>query len=92
MTFILNLLASMGEIGRSGRVTAHSSVIVSATVRSSCLEAFQERQRFLELGKLLLFGFEFAGVDAAADAFHFHRVLEVQHLVIEQVFDCVAGA
>ena len=56
----------------------NSEVTVSATVRSSCLEAFQERQRFLELGKLLLFGFEFAGVDAAADAFHFHRVLDIK--------------
>ena len=37
-------------------------------------------------------GFEFAGVDAAAEAAHPYRMLEVEHLVVEQVFDGVARA
>ena len=38
------------------------------------------------------FGLELGGVDAAAHAAHPYRVLEVEHLVVEQVLDGVAGA
>ncbi len=37
-------------------------------------------------------GFELAGVDAAAQAARLDGVLEVKHLVVEQVFDGVARA
>jgi len=36
--------------------------------------------------------FERGGMDAAAQAPHANGVLEVKHLVVEQVFDCVTGA
>jgi hypothetical protein len=42
------------------------------------------------LRKARFFGFELAGVDAAAQATQPDGMLEVQHLVIEQVFDGVA--
>jgi len=42
------------------------------------------------MGEEALFGLELAGVDAAAACLHSHGVLEVQHLVIEQVFDGAA--
>ncbi len=58
----------------------------------SDLESLDEGQGFVELGKLALLGFEFAGMDAAAQAAHTHGMLEVEHLVEEQVFDGVAGA
>ena len=44
------------------------------------------------MGKLPFFRLEFRGMDAAPDAAHFNGVLEVQHLVKEQVFDGVTGA
>jgi hypothetical protein len=56
------------------------------------LEALYECKGFGELGELGFFGFEFAGVDAAAEIAHADRMLEVKHLVVEQVLECVAGA
>ncbi len=38
-------------------------------------------------GKRTLFGLELAGVDAAAPGLDADGMLEVQHLVIEQIFD-----
>jgi hypothetical protein len=56
------------------------------------LEAFYECQGFGELGELGFFGFEFAGVDAAAETTHADGMLEVKHLVVEQVLEGVAWA
>jgi hypothetical protein len=55
------------------------------------LEAFDERERLGELREEGFLGFKFAGVDAAAETAHLDRVLEVEHLVVEQVFERVAG-
>jgi len=43
------------------------------------------------VGEEGFFGLEFTGVDAAAEAAHFYGMLEVEHLVVEQVFEGVAG-
>ena len=51
-----------------------------------------EGEGFSELGKARFFGFELAGVDAAAQAARADRMLQVQHLVVEQVFDGVTRA
>ena len=40
-----------------------------------------------EFGEEALFGLELAGVDAAASGFDADGVLEVEHLVIQQIFD-----
>jgi hypothetical protein len=55
------------------------------------LKAPDEGERFRELGEEGFFGFEFAGVYASAEAAHLDRMLEVEHLVVEQVFDRAAG-
>jgi hypothetical protein len=62
------------------------------TVSGCPLETFDVSERFRELRKTRFFRFEFAGVDAAAQAAHFNRVLKVQHFVVEQVLQRVAGA
>ncbi len=54
-------------------------------------KALEEFPGLCELGKEALFGLELAGVDAAAACLDAHGVLEVQHLVVEEVFDGVAG-
>jgi len=60
--------------------------------REKCsLEPANECQRFSQLGIARFFGFELRRVNAPAEAAHPHRVLEVKHLVVEQVFDGVAG-
>jgi len=56
------------------------------------LQSADECERFRELGEEGFFGLEFTGVDAAAEAAHFYGMLEVEHLVVEQVFEGVAGA
>lgn len=45
-----------------------------------------------EFGKEALFGLELAGVDAAASGFDADRMLEVEHLVVEQVLDGATGS
>jgi len=45
----------------------------------------------VEFGEEALFGLELAGVDAAAAGFDADGVLEVEHLVVEEVFDGAAG-
>jgi hypothetical protein len=45
----------------------------------------------LEFGEETLFGLELAGVNAAATSFDADGVLEVEHLVVEEVFDGAAG-
>ena len=42
---------------------------------------------FVELGEEALFGLELAGVDAAAAGFDADGMLEVEHLVVEQILD-----
>ena len=44
----------------------------------------------IELGEETLFGLELAGVDAAAAGFDADGMLEVKHLVVEEVFDGAA--
>ena len=44
-----------------------------------------------ELGEEAFFGLELSGVDAAATGFDADGVLEVEHLVVEEVFDGAAG-
>jgi hypothetical protein len=45
----------------------------------------------VEFGEEALFGLELAGVDAAAAGFDADGVLEVEHLVVEEVLDGAAG-
>jgi hypothetical protein len=54
------------------------------------LEALEVGFGFFQLGKEALFGLELARMDAAATGFDSHRVLEVEHLVIKQIFDCTS--
>ena len=61
-------------------------------VAQASLQALDEGESFGELGEARFVGFELAGVDAAAQAARLDRMLEVQHLVVEQVFDGVARA
>ena len=56
-----------------------------------CSQHLQERPGFLQLGKELFFGLELRAVDTAAAASQLHRVLEVQHLVINDVLHGVTG-
>ena len=44
---------------------------------------------FVELGEEAFFGLELAGVDAAAAGFDADGMFEVEHLVVEQVLDCI---
>ena len=55
------------------------------------LEAFEVGLCGVEVGEETLFGLELAGVDAASAGFDADGVLEVEHLVIEEVLDCAAG-
>jgi hypothetical protein len=55
------------------------------TVSRCPLETFDVGQRLSELRKTRFLGLEFARVDAAAQAAHLDRVLEVQHFVVKQV-------
>src|ERR1700677_685282 len=54
------------------------------------LKPLDKRQCLTELGKKRLFGFERRGVHATAQAAHPDGMLQVKHLVIEQVLDGVA--
>ncbi len=51
------------------------------------LEAFEVGLGGFEIGKETLFGLELAGVDAAAAGFDADGMLEVEHLVVEQILD-----
>jgi len=54
------------------------------------LEAFEVGLCGVEVGEETLFGLELAGVDAASAGFDADGVLEVEHLVVEEVLDCTA--
>src|SRR5208282_4538153 len=56
------------------------------------LKPLDECKSLGKLRKARLFGFELAGVDRAAQSARLDGMFEVQHLVIEQVLDGVAGA
>jgi hypothetical protein len=45
-----------------------------------------------EFGKEALFGLKFAGVNAPASGFDADGMLQVEHLVVEQVLDGAAGS
>jgi hypothetical protein len=55
------------------------------------LEALEVGFGGVEIGEEALFGLELAGVDAAASGFDADGMLEVEHLVVEEVFDGAAG-
>ncbi len=55
------------------------------------LEVFQIGFGGFELGEEALFSLEFAGVDTAAACFDADGMFEVEHLVVEKVFDGAAG-
>jgi len=59
-------------------------------MRRADSQALDEGESFLELGEQGFFRFEGGGVDAAAEATHFYWMLEVEHLVVEKVLDCIA--
>jgi hypothetical protein len=56
-----------------------------------CLETLEVGFCFFELGEETFFGLELAGVYAAATGFDADRVLEVEHLVVEEILDGAAG-
>src|ERR1039458_8770084 len=63
--------------------------------RRQCLVSLQpldKGQRLFQLREAGLLGLELAGVDAAAEASHFNGVLEMKHLVEEEIFEGVARA
>lgn len=60
-------------------------------MRRKWLEAFDVGLGLVELREEAFFGLELAGVDAAAAGFDADGVLEVEHLVVEEVFDGAAG-
>ena len=53
-------------------------------------EEFEVGFRFFELREEAFFGLELAGVDAATASFDPDRMLQVEHLVVEEVFDGAA--
>ena len=57
------------------------------SLRDRTLQAAQVGFGFLEFGKKALFGLKLTGVHASAAALYADGMLEVQHLVIEKVFD-----
>ena len=56
------------------------------------LEALEVRFGGFEFREEALFGLELAGVDAAAASFDADGVLEVEHLVIQEILDGAAGS
>jgi hypothetical protein len=54
------------------------------------LEALEVSFRGVEFGEETLFGLELAGVHAAAAGFDADGMLEVKHLVVEEVLDGTA--
>lgn len=59
-------------------------------MRDGSLETLEVGLGFIELGEEALFGLELARVDAAAPSLHADRMFEVQHLVVQKVFDRAA--
>ena len=51
---------------------------------------FKERFRFIQMRKEFLFRLEFRRMHASAAAAKLHGMLEVEHLVIDDVLHCVA--
>jgi len=74
---------SFGKDATTNPVTEAESVV-------SELEAAEVGLGFFQFGKETLFGLELTGVDAAPASLHADRVFEVEHLVVEQVFDGAA--
>lgn len=56
------------------------------------LETFEEGKGFAELREATLICFEFPGMNAASEAMHLDRMLEVKHLVVEEVLNRVTRA
>ena len=58
--------------------------------RKGQLEEFEIGFRFVELGEEAFFSLKLAGVDATPTGFDPDGVLQVEHLVVEEVFDGAA--
>ena len=59
---------------------------------SQSLQALDEGKSFGELRELGFFRLELTRMDAAPKPAHPDRVLEVKHLMVEQIFNSVARA
>ena len=59
-------------------------------MKGKVLEALEIGFCSVEFGEETLLGLELAGVDAAASGFDADGVLEVEHLVVEEVLDGTA--
>jgi hypothetical protein len=55
--------------------------------RADSSQAFQVRLRFFQFREEALFGLELAGVDTAAASLDAYGMLEVEHLVVQQILD-----
>ena len=60
--------------------------------RQRKLDALDEGQGFLDFGEEGLVGLEGGGVDLSAEASHADGMLEVEHLMVEQILDGIARA
>jgi len=58
----------------------------------SRLQALQKSNGFAQLRELRFVGFKFSRVNATSKPAHLDGVFEVEHFVIEQIFDCVSRA
>jgi hypothetical protein len=63
--------------------------LVCFIIKAGCLQALDERQSLFELRELTLISFECGGVDTPAKPAHSDWMLEVEHFMVEQVFDRV---
>ena len=61
----------------------------TTTGKGARLQPFEVFAGLVEFGEQAFFGLELARVDAAAAGTYFDGVLEVEHLVVQQVFDRV---
>jgi hypothetical protein len=59
-------------------------------LKEKSLETLEVGFGFVEVREEALFGLELAGVNAAAASFDADGMLEVEHLVVEEVFDSAA--
>src|SRR2546421_681690 len=73
--------------GRPGRAEHDLRQGVVPNFADAALQTLQESLGGLDLGKKALLGLELGRVHAAPAAAEFHRMLEVQHLVVQQVLE-----
>jgi hypothetical protein len=84
-----------GRFWRSGMLARCEALpdenFLAIELKRKALEEFEVGFGGVELGEETLFGLELAGVNAAATGFNADGVLEVKHLVVEEVFDGATG-